>query len=87
MAASVLLWPVLALTRRWLSGRPIPGWRDMPERPPCPHCQYFGGEEHHPCCPIEVVRPMFGDDPDPPYQRCTVCGATAGKPCDGGLHG
>ena len=47
------------------------------EEQPCPHCQYFGGEEHHPCCPVEVV----------PELACPVCKAPAGPRCDGGLHG
>lgn len=59
-----------------------------PEEPPCPHCQYFGGEEHHPCCPRTM---HYTAHPDGTVTEagfaCEVCGVPAGVPCDGGFHG
>ena len=26
---------------------------------PCPHCQYFGGEEHHPTCVVVEKRRLL----------------------------
>lgn len=58
------------------------------EEQPCPHCQYFGGEEHHPCCPRTM---HYTAHPDGTATgagfACEVCGVPAGVPCDGGLHG
>lgn len=58
------------------------------EEPPCPHCQYFGGEEHHPSCPRTM---HYTAHPDGTVTEagfaCEVCGVPAGVACDGGLHG